>query len=98
MRPEQPHPAELALPERPILSPAGRAELLGALLAIAAGLYLLPAAKAWFAAETQRIQTSALAECRPPAEFEQLRVVVRNQHGRLVAGGCLYVRGPEGAR
>lgn len=94
MRAERPHPAELALPDRPILSPVARAELFTATLALVSALYLLPAAKAWIHARAEAVQTSALGECRPPSEFEQLHVVVENRAGRLVAGGCLFVGTP----
>jgi hypothetical protein len=77
--------------ERPILSASARAELLGAVLTLIAALYLLPAAKAWLKAEAEAVQTSALTDCRPPTEYEQLHVVVLNRAGRLVSGGCLYV-------
>lgn len=92
MRREQPHPADLRADEaRPILSASGRAELLGAVLALIAVLYLLPAAKTWIVANAEAVQTSALTQCRPPTEHEQLHVVVLNRAGRLVAGGCLFV-------
>lgn len=96
MRPDStPFPADHRANEaRPLLSPVGRAELLVAALAVGAALYLLPAAKAWIHAQADAIQTSALGECRPPAEFEQLHVVVLNREGRLVLGDCLFVGTP----
>lgn len=84
------HPAAEPLPA-PVLSAVGRAELICSLLALVSVLWLLPAAKAWILAHAAAIQTSALAECRPPQEHEQLHVVVLNRDGRLVAGGCLFV-------
>jgi hypothetical protein len=92
MRRDQPLPADWRTnAERPLLSASARAELLGALLTLIAFLYLLPAAKAWLTAQAEAVQTSALTDCRPPAEHEQLHVVVLNRAGRLVGGGCLYV-------
>lgn len=37
-----------------------------------------------------RVQTSALA-CPPPAEHEQLHIIVRLRNGRLAVDECLYV-------
>ena len=92
MRPDQPLPADWRTnAERPILSASGRAELLGVVLTLVAALYLLPAAKAWIQAQAEAVHTSALTDCRPPTEYEQLHVVVVNRAGRLVSGGCLYV-------
>ena len=51
-------------------------------------------ASAAIEAKTEAVETSALGQCRPPAEFEQLHVVVVNRAGRLVAGECLYVGTP----
>jgi len=94
-RSDQPHAAERALPEqKPILSEVGRAELLGGLLGLAALIYLLAPLEAWLIAEAERVHTSALVKCAPPGEAEQLHVVVRNQAGRLITAGCMYVGGP----
>lgn len=92
MRRDEPLPADFRTANRrPIMSAVGRAELVAWLLVGIATLYVLPAARQWIHAQAEAVQTSALGECNPPAEFEQLHVVVVNRAGRLVAGGCLYV-------
>ncbi len=95
MRRDEPLPADFrANAERPAFSRAARIELAVAFLALFAFLHLKPALERWLDAKTEAVQTSALGQCRPPAEFEQLHVVVVNRAGRLVAGECLYVGTP----
>jgi len=97
MRRDEPLPADWRTnAERPAFSRAARIELAAALLAILAFFQLKPEIERWLEAKTEAVQTSALGQCRPPAEFEQLHVVVVNRAGRLVAGDCLYVSGPGG--
>lgn len=84
-------PRAAPAPDRPLLSPVGRTELFASVLGLIAVLYLLPAAKTWIVAKAEAVHTSALVECRPPAEHEQLHLVVLHRDGRLVAGGCLFI-------
>lgn len=92
MRRDQPMAADLrADADRPILSLAGRLELLGILLVIAGVLYLGPALKGLILAWALTVHTSALGHCRMPAEFEQLHIVVANRGDHFAVSDCMYV-------
>lgn len=77
--------------DKPVLSRDTRIELLVVLCVLFFFLTLKPAIERWLEAKTEAVQTSALGRCRPPAEFEQLHVVVLNRGGRLVLGDCMFV-------
>lgn len=99
MRRDAPLPADFRINNASgarVLSRSARIELAAAVFAVFAFFEFKPAIERWLEAHTEAIQTSALGQCRPPAEFEQLHVVVVNRAGRLVAGECLYVSGPRG--
>ena len=104
MRRDEPLPAdfrinnESGVEPKPPLSRAARVELLCAICFILAWFSVKPALERYLDARTEAVQTYALNACRPPAEFEQLHVVVLNRAGALVAGDCLYVSGPGGYR
>ena len=96
MRRDEPLPADFrANAERPAFSRGARIELAVALIAIFAFIQLRPALEDWIGAHADAARTAPLAQCRPPAEHEQLHVVLLNRAGELVFGGCLYA-GSEG--
>lgn len=98
MRRDEPLPADFRINNAsgaPARSRWGTSlEFVLSLLAVVAFFQLKPALERWLEAKTEAVETSALGQCRPPAEFEQLHVVVVNRAGRLVAGECLYVGTP----
>jgi hypothetical protein len=92
MKRDAPLPADHRMnAERPILSTGAKLELLGIVLVAGYAIYLAPALQSLVLAWALSVHTSALGDCRPPSEFEQLHIVVANRAGQLVLVDCMHV-------
>jgi hypothetical protein len=91
-RADTPLPADRRMnAEAPAFSLGARLELLGALVIGGLAIYLAPALQSLVLAWALSVHTSALGDCRPPSEFEQLHIVVANRAGQLVLVDCMHV-------
>jgi hypothetical protein len=86
------HPAAKGTRDDPELQDPGRG-LWKLELSILAVIVLI-VAMFWPVIRKSQVHTSAL-DCPPPAEHEQLHIIVRVRKGRLAVDDCLYV-GSEG--